>query len=138
MHLLVLPCWLAAFLVLRRTYPDWREAALAASTFWGALIVALTEGLSLFHTLAFIPLLVAWILISCLSAAVCVAFWPEDRAHDFAMKNVLRQIQVQDTPLVLGVGAILLVTFAVAVIAPPNTWDSMTYHMARVTNWIDH
>ena len=29
-------------------------------------------------------------------------------------------------------------TLIVALCAPPNTWDSMTYHMARVAQWYDH
>jgi hypothetical protein len=33
------------------------------------------------------------------------------------------------------IGAILAVTGAIALLAPPNTWDSMTYHMPRVAHW---
>ena len=36
------------------------------------------------------------------------------------------------------VGGILLLTFLIAIISPPNTWDSMTYHNARVLEWWDH
>ncbi len=38
----------------------------------------------------------------------------------------------------LGICLIILTTFVTALVAPPNTWDSMTYHMARVANWVDH
>src|SRR5690242_18911992 len=27
-------------------------------------------------------------------------------------------------------------TLVIAIVAPPNNWDSTTYHMARVLNWI--
>ena len=33
------------------------------------------------------------------------------------------------------VGAILAVTGVIAILAPPNNWDSMTYHMPRVAHW---
>jgi hypothetical protein len=33
------------------------------------------------------------------------------------------------------VGGILAVTGVIALLAPPNTWDSMTYHMPRVAHW---
>jgi hypothetical protein len=33
---------------------------------------------------------------------------------------------------------ILIATFAAAILYPPNNWDSMTYHMARVANWISN
>ncbi|MFI5120115.1 MAG: glycosyltransferase family 39 protein [Thermoanaerobaculia bacterium] len=35
-------------------------------------------------------------------------------------------------------GAVLAVTFAVALAAAPNNWDSMVYHNARVMEWWDH
>lgn len=42
-------------------------------------------------------------------------------------------------PILLG--ALVLIgatTLLVALVAPPNSWDSMTYHMARVAQWYDH
>src|SRR5437868_2919426 len=38
--------------------------------------------------------------------------------------------------LVAVCGAFAAVTLVVAVLAPPNNWDSMTYHMARVAHWL--
>lgn len=36
----------------------------------------------------------------------------------------------------IGAIAVLVgVSFVVAVIAPPNNYDSMTYHMSRVAHW---
>ena len=32
----------------------------------------------------------------------------------------------------------MLVLLTIAFFAPPNTWDSMTYHMARVAHWIQN
>ncbi len=32
---------------------------------------------------------------------------------------------------------VLAVSLLIATVAPPNTWDSMTYHMARVAHWLD-
>jgi len=59
-YLLILPAWFTALLIFRRVFSDWREAALAASVAWGVIVVAMTEGLSLFHGLAYVPLLVSW------------------------------------------------------------------------------
>ncbi|MFO8166211.1 MAG: glycosyltransferase family 39 protein [Desulfatiglandales bacterium] len=36
------------------------------------------------------------------------------------------------------IGLILSLTFMIAVLSPPNNFDSMTYHMARVSEWIQH
>jgi dolichyl-phosphate-mannose-protein mannosyltransferase len=42
-------------------------------------------------------------------------------------------------PLLLGALFVIgATTLLVAVVAAPNSWDSMTYHMARVAQWYDH
>jgi len=38
-------------------------------------------------------------------------------------------------PLWLGLGGLIAATGLIALAAPPNTWDSMTYHMGRVAHW---
>jgi len=40
--------------------------------------------------------------------------------------------------VVVGLSVVGACTLIVALCAPPNTWDSMTYHMARVAEWYDH
>jgi hypothetical protein len=38
--------------------------------------------------------------------------------------------------LLAGLGFILLISALVAFVTPPNVWDGLTYHMSRVTHWI--
>jgi 4-amino-4-deoxy-L-arabinose transferase-like glycosyltransferase len=33
---------------------------------------------------------------------------------------------------------ILIITACVALISAPNNWDSMTYHLTKILNWMDH
>jgi 4-amino-4-deoxy-L-arabinose transferase-like glycosyltransferase len=40
--------------------------------------------------------------------------------------------------LLSSIVAIVITTGIIAVVAPPNTWDSMTYHMSRVVHWIQN
>jgi hypothetical protein len=37
--------------------------------------------------------------------------------------------------IVFGIAGILCVLLVIALVAPPNTWDGMTYHMSRVVHW---
>ena len=132
---LVLPAWVGAFFLFRKVFADWREAALAACVAWGIVIVVLTEGLSLFAALAFGPLLFAWGLITCASVVVCVRYWP--KAPVPALGPFRREL-ILPSLLIAGMCFILLATIVVTLVSPPNNWDSMTYHMARVANWVDH
>jgi len=38
-------------------------------------------------------------------------------------------------PLLAGVVLVLTVTATVAWLSPPQTWDSLVYHMSRVAHW---
>jgi 4-amino-4-deoxy-L-arabinose transferase-like glycosyltransferase len=40
--------------------------------------------------------------------------------------------------LLAGVTFIVATISLIAIIAPPNNWDSLTYHMARVVHWIQN
>jgi hypothetical protein len=135
LSLIILPAWLAAFLIFRRIFSDWREAALAACIAWGVLVTVLSEILSLFNALEFVPLLVSWGMISCLSLGLSVHLWQKDSS---IVVPLLQRKRSVPAILAAGIGYILLATFVVAVVSPPNNWDSMTYHMAKVANWIDH
>src|SRR5262245_35403163 len=40
--------------------------------------------------------------------------------------------------LLLPIGFIVSLTGLIALVAPPNTYDSMTYHLGRVVHWIQN
>jgi hypothetical protein len=108
----------------------WREAVIETAVVGGVLVAVSTEVLSLFVQLRFIPLVAFWSLamIAAAIAAFRVApwrrFWEPPRVTAITMLAGL--------PL----AAILAATLLVALVAPPNTWDSMTYHLARVAHWV--
>ena len=100
---------------------------LLGSASFGVALTLITEGLSLGHRLTPSWLAASWAL------AGGLALWALRRRR-FAEASVARA-----TPMPRGVpwtiGAILAVTGMIAVLAPPNNWDSMTYHMPRVAHW---
>ncbi|MCX6906750.1 MAG: glycosyltransferase family 39 protein [Verrucomicrobia bacterium] len=116
--------------------PDSAQYAfLSGSTLWGALLVIATEAFSLVEGLTFLSLLVFWTTAAIVSAAFYVA----------ALKKYPpqpRQPRPRYSPgQMLLLAAILAITAtigSIAFIAPPNTWDSMDYHMPRVLYWIQN
>lgn len=138
LSLLVLPPWLGAYVFFRGRTVDWREAALSASLIWGVLVVALTEILSLVHALSFFSLLLSWITISGMSAGFMIHRWGRDPACLSVSPSLLQGLRSAPVLMMGGTAVILLATLIVAIVSPPNNWDSMTYHLARVLNWIEH
>ena len=56
-----------------------------------------------------------------------------------ASRSSTTRLNAPSPPLFLaGLLAIGGITLLIAVVAAPNTWDSMTYHLARVAEWYDH
>jgi hypothetical protein len=137
MALLVLPLWLALFTAFGKRREDWRDAFLAACTIWGVVVAALTEGLSLFNALSLQPLAAAWFVISLVSA---VLLWRSPRGV-LSIASLRSRAKSLGTPhwiFLGGIGVILVSTACVALICAPNNFDSMTYHLTRVLNWMDH
>src|ERR1700745_558111 len=136
--LLVLPPWLAYLVWFRKMVDSRRGAMLAASVAWGVSVTALTESLSAFHALAVIPVLICWTVITCISIAVVLFSWENQLDALSLIPKRSEKFNSTSWISVAGIGIILSTTALVCLTSAPNNWDSMTYHLARVANWIDH
>ncbi|MBW4519722.1 MAG: hypothetical protein KME16_08480 [Scytolyngbya sp. HA4215-MV1] len=129
-------------LIIQQKGDSWRGAFLTAAIAWGTLLTAITELLSAVHWLSFSGVLVSW-------SAVCILaglFYTRLRRRDNRTEPLTSQFEISDIlklqafPLVwlAGLGFILLMLGTIAIVAPPNTWDSMTYHMSRAMHWMQN
>ncbi|MGD8634721.1 MAG: glycosyltransferase family 39 protein, partial [Anaerolineales bacterium] len=113
---------------------QWIGSFLLAAVFWGVIVIASAEILTLFRAVNRLWISITWLAATIILVAVGM------RNGD--LRKMLARIRRIDRPratfdlMVLGgialVAAILLV---VAIIAPPNNVDSFLYHMARVVHW---
>jgi len=109
-----------------------RVGVMQAFLMWGCLIVVSTEALSAFRMLRFAPVLAFWI-----AALVGLGVWlwrarlGKLRALLLRLSALARAHKVQT----LATAVVLAVTLLIALVAPPNNWDSMTTYMNRVANW---
>ena len=108
----------------------WRGTSLRAAVVWGAYLVLLTEFLSLFEAIDALWLVIGWLV-----PIVVTGAWLLKRKRIGAMLT-LPELRLPSEILMAGmVAAVLIVTGMVALFAPPQTWDSLTYHMSRVAHW---
>lgn len=124
------------FLILHNSDRDWRYAVLAAAVIWGVLLTVFTELLSLLNFITFGSILGIWLA----TAIALGAIYYRLVKHKKRSLPKLRLPRLTPVLWVLLAG-ILFITIAlgtIALIAPPNTWDSMTYHMTRVVHWIQN
>ncbi len=125
-----------AFILLtaaaRPRCPDWRTALLVAAVLWGVVVVAVTETLSLVHALNFWALLGVWIA---LSAFLAWWMWRHWNAIVSARAGSWMAVGWFDRALLASTAVLAATVGVVALVAPPNTYDSMTYHMSRVAHW---
>lgn len=127
--------WIVTAVAVRRLtantphLDDLIRALLLTSMLWGVYLVVVTEGLSLFGALALGPLAACWVL------PIPILLFVLHRRRTPAKKIELPLLDGVQIGLLAAVAAIVAVTGVVALVAAPNTWDSMSYHLPRVMHW---
>ena len=123
----------AASLRLRGLVP----ALLAAYLFTAAEVVGLTLVLSPFRAVAAPGYLVGEAAI----AVVVAAVW-QRAGRPVPRRPTLDLAALAEHPLLVALGLVVGLTMLfqlfLVFVAPPNNWDSMTYHLARAAAWYQH
>lgn len=100
-----------------------------------------TELLSCLHQLSFGPVLGSWLL-----GLALIGGWADRQFRIRSQRDRLwshiraweHQLTWDDRLWISLTVAILGLRLAVAIIAPPNNFDSMTYHLPRVMHWLQN
>ena len=111
----------------------WRRAALRGSLAAGACLVLITEGLSLLGGITAVGLAAAWGAL--LVVAALALYRQARRAGRLLLPNLKLPANGLDRMLLAALVVVMAATALVAWLAPPNTWDSLNYHMPRVAHW---
>ena len=127
---------LLIFLILYKPKQDWRIFYLSAVVILGSLVALSTELLSLINSINY-PMIISFWIITNLVLAVYYYRRVSKKQQVFPLLR-LPKITILSGLILVGIVLIILLVGFVAVIAPPNNWDSMTYHMARVMHWIQN
>lgn len=137
--LLPLSSLILLVLFFNRKVLDWRKSILLGAIAWGYTLTAITESLSRFNLLSFSGLVLSW---SAVNIALIGLWILESKRHQISSNLASVSGWIQDFKLpaicwvwLAGTVFIVVTVGLIAIVAPPNTWDSMTYHMSRVAHW---
>ena len=104
------------------------------------LILLSTEVLSLINQITFKGVLLFWNLVVVFEIIVLISMIRSKKFDLSQIKSLKRKLIFTGYEwLIIGLlGVICATTLLIALLSPPNNYDSMTYHMARVAEWIQH
>ena len=111
-----------------------RQSFLHAATVYTLCLVFVTEALSIWNLLR-LPALLAFWTACALFAAGCLLRWGDRRTTMQTLSRALVACRTARLEL-LAVAAILAAVLLVALVAPPNNWESMNYRLTRVVMWM--
>jgi 4-amino-4-deoxy-L-arabinose transferase-like glycosyltransferase len=150
--LLLLPvilAWLGYYRLVRTLArrgewdPDWRVAMAGACVAWGATLVLIVEVLGALKLLGAPGLILAWV-------AVGAGLWLANRRRGEPFPTPETRSENPggswlaglrgwpwDVKGMAGVTLLLVLLLGlIASLAPSTSWDALTYHLPRVTHWI--
>ena len=120
-----------------------RDSAIKSFLLTFLIILISTEILSIFNVITFSWILISWVL-SLAGVVIGLMFrWRSQGNLDLtstSSNKVQNKNGSHSFHYICGaiIITILLITLFIALKAPPNNYDSMTYHMARVSHWIQN
>ncbi len=117
-----------------REYLPWQGSFLVSASIWGAYLILLTEGLSLFKGLSRWPIAAGWSLALIAILAMGIRFGHLRRGFH-AIISGFRSLNRFEIVLLCFMAIMAFLLFAVAVATPTNNVDAMDYHMPRVMQW---
>ena len=102
-----------------------------------------TEILSLFHFITRSSIITVWVISLVVVLGYISINWQILQAqlkYHLQVSKTQHKNRNSRISILCGaaVGLILLISLIIALKSPPNNYDSMTYHMARVSHWIQN
>jgi hypothetical protein len=116
---------------------DWRISIVTAYLILFFIIAVSTEILSLFNAIKYDVFVLLWGILFLTGIIMLFKFVRyELKKESLLVKKT--KLGIIDVFLLGLICFILSITLLIALKSPPNNWDSMTYHMSRVAEWIQH
>ncbi|HVK57372.1 MAG TPA: hypothetical protein VM735_01220, partial [Candidatus Kapabacteria bacterium] len=119
--------------------PDWQIRALTVACLMACLLVGVVEVTSLVSAISAVGLGTAWLIVAAILFKGATRFGQGSIENSNSAKGPKIEILGPEPRIVLLVsGVIAFISFTLAILTPPTSWDSLTYHLPRVLNWIQN
>jgi len=120
-----------------------RESMIRSYILILGIVVGLTEILSLVNQITRPAIMISWsVLAFILLGILGLTLWKKKTGVLEVIKDRFskkpKPYSSFEIVIMICIGLILFTTFIIAIYSPPNNFDSMTYHMARVSHWIQN
>ena len=115
---------------------DWREIYLTSSVLLALIMTTGFIGLSFFSAVNQVGVISLWTLV-----LIALIVWGciskrFKRGWSYLTDTIQRYSLPKSESVILAFALVIIVVlFIIAVVSPPNTNDSLRYHMARVMHW---
>jgi hypothetical protein len=125
--------------LLRRRGVRPAEALVCGTLLWAYGAALVNEALGLFGAIAFASLLIGWSLaVILLALALLHAGRPAwtPRAGLRRIRTAAAALIPEEWILAAALAIVGVPTLLLALVCPPNNWDSLVYHLPRIEHWI--
>jgi hypothetical protein len=114
-----------------------RKSLLVSSVVLGACLAVGTELLSVVNQVTRAGVAFFWLVVC--AGAVAVWMWNRRHLNAAGTSSSGKPFDPVTRALFAGMAVLTVLITAEALLAPPNTWDAMEYHLPRVVLWMsDH
>lgn len=98
------------------------------------LVFISTEMLSIKDHVSYRNLALFWLVVACFSGVLLYKLKNVNIGNNSAYASDVKLFKT----ILYGIVLLLFLSFITSILYPPNNYDSMTYHMARVAHWISN
>lgn len=111
---------------------NFRESFLFSAITCGLFVAISTELLSRFELISYVPLVFSWILFL---AVLLVWRYRRGKTVNYPLYG---ELTADQKILVILLASVACIGGIAAIVAAPNNFDSLTYHLPRVMHWIQN